>query len=57
LKIGRGGEYSGLTVTRYQGSGENYIMRSLMICTPHPINIKNNEIGGAVARMGEGRGV
>jgi hypothetical protein len=20
-----------------QGSGENYIMRSLMICTPHPI--------------------
>jgi hypothetical protein len=22
---------------RYQGSGENHIMRSLMICTPHPI--------------------
>jgi len=27
----------GLRGTRYQGSGENYIMRSLMICTPHPI--------------------
>jgi hypothetical protein len=23
--------------TRLQGSGENYIMRSLMICTAHPI--------------------
>jgi len=22
---------------RWQGSGENYIMRSLMICTPHPV--------------------
>jgi hypothetical protein len=22
---------------RVKGSGENYIMRSLMICTPHPI--------------------
>jgi hypothetical protein len=23
--------------TRRQGNGENYIMRSLMICTAHPI--------------------
>jgi hypothetical protein len=22
---------------KQQGNGENYIMRSLMICTPHPI--------------------
>jgi hypothetical protein len=28
---------SGLIGTTYQGSGGNYIMRSLMICTPHPI--------------------
>ena len=26
----------GLRGTKLQGSGENYIMRSLMICTPHP---------------------
>jgi hypothetical protein len=26
----------GLRGTKYQGSRENYIMRSLMICTPHP---------------------
>jgi hypothetical protein len=25
------------TRMRYEGNGENYIMRSLMICTPHPI--------------------
>jgi len=24
-------------VCEVTGSGENYIMRSLMICTPHPI--------------------
>jgi hypothetical protein len=28
---------SGLRGTRLQGSGENYIMRSLMICTFYPI--------------------
>jgi hypothetical protein len=27
----------GLLRNRYQGSGESYIMRSLMIYTPHPI--------------------
>ena len=27
----------GLRWTRYHGSGEKYIMRSLMICTPHQI--------------------
>ena len=26
-----------LRVARQQGSGENYIMRSLIICTPHLI--------------------
>ena len=31
------GEYLCLRGTMWQGSGENYIMRSLMICTPHPI--------------------
>jgi len=29
--------YLGLRGTRYKESGEKYIMRSLMICTPHPI--------------------
>jgi len=27
----------GLRGTKWQGSGENYIVRSLMICTPHSI--------------------
>jgi hypothetical protein len=27
----------GLRLTRYQESGENYIMRNLIIYTPHPI--------------------
>jgi len=27
----------GLSGTRWRGSGENYIMKSLMICIPHPI--------------------
>ena len=31
------GEYLGLRGTGYPESGENYIMRNLMICTPHPI--------------------
>jgi hypothetical protein len=26
-----------LTGTRLQESGENFIMRGLMICTPHPL--------------------
>jgi hypothetical protein len=34
-----------------KGSGENYIVRSLMICTPHQIifgdQIEKNERGGA----------
>jgi hypothetical protein len=36
-------------------------MRSLMICTPHPIfsgdKIGKNEMGGALAFMGERRGL
>ena len=30
-------DYLGLRGTRLQGNGENYIMRSLMSCTAHPI--------------------
>ena len=37
LRTGCWGEYLGLRGTRYQGSEENYIMRSLMICNPRPI--------------------
>ena len=36
-RIGCLGEYLGLRGLEWQGSSENYIMRSLMICTPHPI--------------------
>jgi len=48
--------------TRYQGSGENYIKKSLMICTPHSLIvrvIKSRRMTwvGHVARMGERRGV
>jgi hypothetical protein len=36
---------------REEGSGENVIMRSLIIFTPHPLlwgdNIEKNEMGGA----------
>jgi len=40
------------------GSGENYIMRSLMIRTPHQIlYISKMRWAGHVARMGERRGV
>jgi len=31
------GQYLGLRGTREQGNRENYIMRSLVICTPYPI--------------------
>jgi hypothetical protein len=31
------GEYLGLRGTRYQGSVENFIMRSSVICTPYPL--------------------
>jgi len=45
----------GLRWTRYQGSGENYIMRSLMICT-HPVfsgdKIGKYEMGGAYSAYG-----
>jgi len=44
-----------------QGSGENYIMRSIMICTPHQYNsgdkIEMNERGGACGPYGERRGM
>jgi hypothetical protein len=37
-------------------SGENYIMRSLMICTAHPIllgrSIEKNEMGGTCGTYG-----
>jgi hypothetical protein len=41
----------GLRGTRYQGSGNNYIMRNLVIRILHPIRfgdkIEKNEMGGA----------
>jgi len=45
--------------TREQRSGESYIMRSLMICTPHQIlfgdQIEKNEMGRTCSTYG-GRG-
>jgi hypothetical protein len=45
-----------------QGSGENYIMRSLMICNAHQmllgvIKLRKMRWAGHVTRMGERRGV
>jgi len=37
LRIGCWGEYLDLRGTSWQGSGENFITRSLMICTAHQI--------------------
>jgi hypothetical protein len=37
--------------TRYEGSGEKYIIRSLMICTPHPI------LFGCLNGEGDGQGM
>jgi len=38
---------------------KNYIMRSLMICTPHPIflgdQMEKHEMGGTCSTIGEGR--
>ena len=43
------------------GSGENYIMKNLIICTARPIlwgdNIEKNELGGACSAYGERKGV
>ena len=41
-----------------QGNGENYIMKSLVICTPYRV-VKSRRMrwAGHVARMGKGRGV
>jgi len=42
--------------TMQKQNGENYIMRSLMICTPHPYcsgdKIEKNEMGGACSVYG-----
>ena len=48
----------GLRGTRLQGSEENYTMKSLMICTPHPIfffcdKIEKNEMSGTCSTYGE----
>ena len=40
LRIGCWGEYLGLRGTRWQESGEIYVMRSLIITTPHPIFLR-----------------
>jgi hypothetical protein len=49
------------TIALIQKSGENYTMRSLIIYTLHPIllgdQIEKNEMGGALQRMGERRGL
>jgi hypothetical protein len=51
----------GLIGTRLQGSGEIYIIKSLMICTPHPnfrvMKSRRMRWGGHVAYMGERRGL
>jgi len=51
----------GLSGTRRKGSEENYIMRSLMICTlPSIVRVMKSirtRLAGYVARMGEKRGV
>ena len=55
LRTGCWGEYLTLKGTRLEGSGENYIMRSLMICTPHQMLIRWKNREWDVARMGESR--
>ena len=51
----------GLRGTRYQESGENYVIRSLMICTAHQYfsgdQIEKNKMGGACSAYGEKTGV
>ena len=51
----------GLGETGKQESGENYIMRSLIICTPHEYcsgdQIEKNEMDGACSTYGERRSV
>jgi len=46
----------GLRGMRLQGSGENYVMKSLMICSSHPIlfgvKIEKKEMGGACSMYG-----
>jgi hypothetical protein len=46
---------------REEGSGENYILMSLMMCTPRPTlfgnKIEKNKMGGQVAHKGERRGI
>ena len=39
LRIGCWGEYLGLRGTMWKGSGENYIMKSLMFCTAQPTSL------------------
>jgi len=41
--------------TRLRGSGENYVMRSLVMCTAHPLlsdQTEKNEMGGACSTRG-----
>ena len=44
----------GLRGTRQQGNGENYIMKSLVICTYAGGKIEKNEMGGACGAYGGG---
>jgi hypothetical protein len=52
IRIGCRGEYLVLVGPREQGSGENYVFRSFMICTPG--KIKKNEMDWACGAYGGG---
>jgi hypothetical protein len=47
----------GPEVDEITGSEENFIIRSLMICTTHPIKSRRMRWAGHVAWMGEERGM
>jgi len=54
IKMDCCGEFLGLRGTRWQGNGEDYKMKSLMICIPHEVlfgwSNQKNELGGACDR-------
>jgi hypothetical protein len=61
IEQGAEGAYLGLRGTREQGSGENYITKSLMTCTSYQIffgdQIEKNEMGWACSTYRERRRV
>ena len=52
LTVGCWGRYLGLRGTRWNGSGEDYIMRSFMLCTAHRILF-----GRSIGEEWDGRGM